>query len=527
MGADGECMPLLREQRGFTLTEVMCASLVLIVGILGTATLGDTANRLSVQADQRSGANSVARRVSEAARGLTTTQLTGATVLSELKIATPTLPDATPGNADWSVNQRGAVYTVAATVCTVDSPADGYSAAAARDATYCTQPIATQPADLQPDDYRRVTIAVSLNGTAIARQFTDMPSGTTSSLPLITDLRMRQPGLSCSTACPAILSTAQTTAVFDATTVNNPSLVDWTIDGRSAVACPPIGVACTGAGDAWTFNWALGTVATDTTSGSRNLGFCVPGDYVLDGSYRVGPQAFDRNGATGGGASLSITVNRCVGGLAPPGLDATGRNGNGPVDIDWQNGPEGDTIGYRVYRETAGAGRRPVCPPVITAGQVTPLDAANECLDVDAPAYSSTPLHYGVYPVDRDSAGVLREGAVSYVNVNSGNRAPNAVTNVMAGRTAGAVTLTWTLPNARDPDSGDSIESLRVYRRTGATLTAPALTSRYDRELTTALCTGTACRWVDPAPLTSATTYWVTSVDTHLRESPFSAGEAT
>ena len=36
------------------------------------------------------------------------------------------------------------------------------------------------------------------------------------------------------------------------------------------------------------FTWGLGTVAKDTTSGSINLGKCIAGSYVYDGTYQVG-----------------------------------------------------------------------------------------------------------------------------------------------------------------------------------------------------------------------------------------------
>jgi hypothetical protein len=336
---------------------------------------------------------------------------------------------------------------------------------------------------------------------------------------------MRQGAGTCTTTCTAITSQAQTVAIFDATTANNPATVSWSVDGRPAATCPPATSGCTGSGNAWTFNWALGTVPKDTTSGSVNLGFCVPGAYVLDGVYQVGLQAFDGSAASGGAASLSIAVNRCPG-LAPPGLDATGRNVSGPVDVDWESSSEGDIVGYRVYRGTSNTSRTPVCPPVISAGQVTALDAATECLDASAPSYVASTLYYGVYSVDRDGSGALREGALAFVNVNTGNKPPIVANGMAAAKdAAGAVTLTWTVPNTQDPDTGDSIRSFRVYRRSGATTTSPALTDRYDRDLLTALCTGSTCQWKDPAPQAAVTAYWLTSVDTHLRESGYTPGK--
>ena len=88
---------------GFTLTEVMVAAVVLVVGVLGLATLADVANQMASKANDRSGATSLARRVAESARSLTTGQLTSAGVLAAVKAATPSLPDSNPADAAWTV----------------------------------------------------------------------------------------------------------------------------------------------------------------------------------------------------------------------------------------------------------------------------------------------------------------------------------------------------------------------------------------------------------------------------------------
>jgi prepilin-type N-terminal cleavage/methylation domain-containing protein len=519
------------EEDGFTLPEVLAAMLILLGGLLGVAMLSDVANRVAKEADGRAGATNIARRVTEAARSLTTTQLTPASLLEELKAAAPNLPDTTPDDAAWTVTQRGRVYVINASVCLMDDPIDGYAAASARDSSYCTQPAATNPADLQPDDYRRVYITVTNDKKSREsdRQVSNVSSGAASSLPLIIDLKMRQGGTSCSTTCLAISSQTQTTAVFDAKTANGPASVSWMVDGRTTASCPPTSAGCTGSGNAWAFTWQLGTPAKDTSNTSPNLGMCINGNYTLDGVYQVGLQAFDRNGATGGAASLSIPVNRCAA-LPPRGFEATGRNAGytGPIDVSWEENSEGDLVGYRVYRGTSTGARTAVCPPVISGGQVLPIDKANECTDMSPPAYSSSPFYYGVYAVDRDTTGALREGAVAYYNVNTGNQAPSAPANTSftaVKNSLGAVTLTWSMPTAQDPDNGDRIDSFRIYRRAGTTGGAATLANRYDHELKGAVCTGNTCKWVDPAPQALTQTYWVTSVDTNLRESVQTTGK--
>ncbi len=340
---------------------------------------------------------------------------------------------------------------------------------------------------------------------------------------------MRQGAGSCSTACLPITSATQTSATFDAKTQNSPATISWMIDGRTVSSCPPTNSGCTGSGNAWAYTWPLGTPARDTTTGSPNLNMCTYGNYTLDGVYQVGPQAFDRNGAGGGAASLSILVNRCAP-LAPRGFLATGRNSGytGPVDVSWEENSEGDLIGYRVYKGTSATQRTPVCPSTASAPPI-PLDSPNECTDTAPPAFSTTAFYYGVYAVDRDANGHLREGAVAYYNVNNGNRAPNAPANSSFSATRnsfGAITLTWTMPATQDPDGGDKIGSFRIYRRSGSAGGSAALADRYDRENTAAVCNGSTCTWTDPAPPALTHTYWVTSVDTRLRESAQTTGRS-
>lgn len=512
--------------------------MILVVGVLGVATLADVANRTSALADDRSRSTGIARRVAEAARSLTTTELTAAELLPALMAASPGLPDSTPADASqWTTTQRGSEYLISVGVCTVDDAGDGYAPPAARDSTYCAQPAATTPADLEPDDYRRVTLSVSnrRRPTESVRQFTDVSSGASSSLPLVTGLRMRQGGSTCATSC-TITDPAQSQAVFDATTTNTPYSIEWLIDGRPKASCPPTTTTCSGSGNDWTFSWNLAPIQTETVA--PNVGYCrdpnVPGAtwFQLDGVYQVGVRGYDRTFSSGGAASLTTVLNRCPGGVPPQGLNATGRDTGGPVDVEWRGNQEGDVIGYRVFRSTSDSLRTPVCPPTISDGEYVDLSAAKECLDTNAPDDASRPLYYGVHALDRDPVtGVIREGAVSVLDVNSANQAPNAIVvdSLTATRSATGTTLNWSIPalDQQDPDhrtSSDRHASFRVYRRSGETTSSPGLADRYDRELISSVCSSTSCTWIDTAPLDTASAYWIRAVDDHLRESAFSAG---
>jgi hypothetical protein len=143
------------------------------------------------------------------------------------------------------------------------------------------------------------------------------------------------------------------------------------------------------------------------------------------------------------------------------------------------------------------------------------------CTDASPPSYNGSPLYYGVVALDRDSAGVLREGALSYYNVNNGNKPPNTPTAFALTATAQGPKLTWTLPATLDPDAGDTIDSFRIYRKAGVVAGTPALTDRYDYEALAADCTGTSCSYTDTGAGATTHTYWITAVDTRLREGTF------
>jgi hypothetical protein len=97
--------------------------------------------------------------------------------------------------------------------------------------------------------------------------------------------------------------------------------------------------------------------------------------------------------------------------------------------------------------------------------------------------------------------------------------------------------VSWNIPPAPlDPDSGDTIESFRVYRR-AATVPAGTPWTTADRigavgyDSAAAFCggsstAGAACGFTDAATGEATHQYMVTSVDSHLRESVYIASGA-
>ena len=303
---------------------------------------------------------------------------------------------------------------------------------------------------------------------------------------------------------------------FSATTTNKPGSVTWLIDGTPHETCPPATTTCTGSANSWSFTWALPAPTIDTSTSSPNLNKCVAptgtAQYVFDGTYQVGALPLDPSGQAGTAASTPVTINRCTP-IQPPNFNATGRDNlqTGPVDVQWDANPEGDVVGYKVFRGTSTASMTtPVCPSGSTD---PPIDDLRSCIDLSPPAYTGSALYYGVYAYDQSPTGAVRQGALASAEVNlAHNAAPKAPANLAAVASGGAVTVSWKIPAAPlDPDSGDTIESFRVYRRAA---TVPAGTA-----WTTADRIGPAGYDADTGGVTHQ--YMVTSVDSHLRESVY------
>src|SRR5688500_5563317 len=107
-----------RSESGFTLIEVLVASVVLIVGVLSALLLLDTANGATVTTRSREAATNLTRELTEATRGLPYAQISESSLPGLLQ-AQPGLEDSTAGG-EYTIRRRGFTYTITTRSCIVD-----------------------------------------------------------------------------------------------------------------------------------------------------------------------------------------------------------------------------------------------------------------------------------------------------------------------------------------------------------------------------------------------------------------------
>jgi type II secretory pathway pseudopilin PulG len=462
-----------RSETGFTLVEVMVAIAVLMVGVLGTVSMVDAANQTTSANNQRETATSLAREIVESVRTVPYPTIAGGGLAAAVQGQSGLADDDAAGG--WQIERRGTTFTIAVTACAFDDPRDGTGT---HGPSFCSDVGAAGTADASADDYSRVKVTVTWS-TASGRGTVEQPTLVTSDY--------RGPRVTAVTPTTTLPLTDGTPTIysgisqgFSATTAPAASRVEWFVDGKS------MGNAA-GSGTSWSFGWPLGT-ACSTTPGT-----------VRDGQYEIGAKGFDSAGQSGGPFYLTVLVNRCTP-QAPTGLQG-GRNGAGKVELQWDASPEGDIVGYYVYR-VVGTATPTTASQISGSSPCAGLLTEPECIDND-PSSSST-LTYNVRAVDKSSSGQERVSpASSNLSVTTNNRPPAVPTLYNASTYA---TLGW-LPTT-DPDSGDSVDFYRVYRD-GA---------RHD----VVDNSGSYLLWDEPEPDGATHEYRITAVDTRLRESALS-----
>jgi Tfp pilus assembly protein PilV len=475
----------LRSQDGLSLIEVIVAATVLVIGILGTLVLMDSANATTSKTRAREGGVNLTRELVEAARSVPYANVSPGSITSQIQ-GQPGLADAGVG-AGWTIRRRSITYTVTATTCTMDDARDGGGTHSA--GGFCADSVAqntpdatTGNTDKSPEDYKRVRVQASwVQGrrTVEAHQTTIINNPGSAGGPAVRTLT-----LNGSASPPAI--TGGTSLNFVLTTSSVPTSIHWLLDGADQA---PVAVG----GLSSNFDWNIGAAGT---GGNPD-----PAGSAVDGTYVVSAEAFDMYDIAGPAKSLTVTLNRS----APDKVEglAGGRNGS-VVDLEWLEVGERDIVGYQVFRKVGGTEVAiPSCP----------MSTNTSCVDTSPPPASDGNVEYVAYAYDLDNAGLQRKGPVAsdVLQVKPDNNPPFAPLLFTATHNAdGTTTLTWTRPVPADPD-GDSIDFYRIYRD-GTTIA-----DRYSRWDNPNL----AVTFVDAATDNQPHCYWVTAVDRYFAESPF------
>jgi prepilin-type N-terminal cleavage/methylation domain-containing protein len=466
---------LLRADRGFTLIEVTVAATLLVVGVLGTLTLLDGANRATSRTKTREAGINLAREAIEAVRAVPYPDLLPSTIDGELK-AQPGLSDSSAA-AGWQVVRRGRTFTLIPSVCSVDDgtvTADGYGDHTG--GTFCSDSTTTGTTDSNPDDYKRVKIDVTWKDkgvTRTARQEAVINNPGSAFAPAVKTLT--------STPVTPITSSATASVGFSATTSSKAQRFTWGIDNVEQGT----GSATSSAGTGWTFNWNISSVS--------------------DGTYLVNAQAYDQFGETGAGRVLTMQLNRFAP-ATPTGLTGGPNVHFSVAEFEWNPNPERDVVGYRLYRMSPLAVLPSTSDTLVCTTSVD--DAApTSCRDSSPP--SGNYRYYVVALAPARTGGGLEESArpvlAGTLLLGSSNAAPTEPGSVSITSTTDGNKLTWTAGS----DSDGTIRYYRVYRDDGS------IAGRLDRTASGAVLTLT-----DPAG-GSGHKYWVTAVDNQLAESPF------
>lgn len=554
----------LRAQAGFTLIEVMVATMVLIVGLLALLGMVIVANKATQTNRVRQEATNVAREVIENVRALSYTQLA-----TPASIASALLPQLTcPAGAGsscgatlsgstlkvWrssSVGGGGAggyAFNVTFTTCSMDDPSDGYgnhSAPPASGGSWCPDVAPSGTTDPNPDDYKRVSAIVTPTGNGGAA--TVYPVQQTVD---IYAKPVNGPAVSCLTIvsgpCPgqnqSMTTLGITSMTFNVTTTNLAQKIQWLVNGNTPGTQDPTGAngTYTPGGLTSSFTW---DIPTATVGGTL---------YTIDGTYSISAIAYDANGNSGTRSTLQVSVNEHPV-LAPAtivaGFDGKINSGTlgvqGGVDIQWVPSVDQDVLYYNVYHQVTAGGVRTTtqaCSDVtgtsctdtspLTIGAAPIWPTATVCGN-PRQSYTTTNL-YWVVGVDRYPDGTLRDpntntpGATAFQtppeDANVCDHPPNPPSNLGYALSGGSLNLSWAAPAAPvDPDTadGDTISSWRLYRWPATQGATPPLTVANRLQLIGAGGSPFVTTATDqsPDPGGAPQDYCVTSVDEQLNES--------
>jgi Tfp pilus assembly protein PilV len=418
-------LPALRSHDGFTLVELMAAALVLVVGMLSILTVLHSGIEKTTLSQQRVAANNLARELTETARTADYDTLTPSGAATALQAANVQLASESP--SEWTVKRGSTTYTIEATACTFDDPADDLQASPAV-GNRCANNPGGAAGDANGDDFRRLAFDVSWidlshNQKYVHTQTTLVANPAGGIGPRIVSF-----------PDAAAVGPGATTATFTVNTTYAAS-VHWNADDGTSEGDATPNASRT----VWTITWPLKAVGA---AGA-----------ILDGTYFVTAQALDDRGIAGDSKLATVTINRSAP-FAPTGFNGGHDTRSGDwVDLVWQLNPERDIVGYQVFWAGAdgivgNANDVRVCPSP-AAGATYLGKAVSSCQDLTPPNGAAK---YYIQALDSTQTGARTELSIPAPGPRPGAPASLGV----AG--AEAPTLSWTAP------ASGTVKFYRIYR---------------------------------------------------------------
>ena len=462
----------MRAEAGFTIVETLVATLLVSVGLATVFTTLNVSTHVSADVRAREGGVTLARQITEDARSIPFSQITGVTIVAQLQ-AMPGLASTSSGST-WTIVRNGFTYTVTASVTTLTDPKDASGAIDIKEVT----------ATVNWTTYQGRTHTVT-ETTSLSRAGQD-PGLTASNLALAA-AQQGVAGISGTATAPVVTSTGITSLQFQVTAPTGTTAIVWTLRGAKV---PAWNGSAPGSGTTWTSaGWSLSGVS--------------------DGTYIVGAQAEDANGVDGPSVTIPVRLIRSV--PSAPSVTGYGFNGNLMVggtsttagDFEWNANPELNVVGYRIYNpsntlicQTSTPAFSPNC------GSSAWCSSPTACVDLNPPSTSASNLTYKVKALYYDANNNLQEGTAASVTLASGTPVPPppppSVSLSVQLQPDDTAIVTWS-----PPSGGTTVSFYRIYRG------GDNYGDRYD-ELAASSCS-TTCSYHDENR-SSANTYYVSSV---------------
>jgi type IV pilus assembly protein PilV len=290
----------LADERGFTLIEVLVATLLLSVGLVGMFSMIDLATRTSNVDRLRQTEVNTARQALESARNLSYSSLSGGSAIASSLASSLggtasgstvalTRTAYTNGTSAATSNSNNYSLTLTFSACSLDDPADGYgdhSSAPASGGSWCPDVAASGTTDSAPDDMKRVSVTVtdsSVRNDPGVEQATLIYNASTGNPPAVTCLTTTSG--SCPGSAISVDHTVTSSLTFYVTTTSTPSKIEWFVKGSL-----PTGVT-----DPYT-----------VSSTSSSFSWSVPS---TPGIYTITAEALDSSGNAGTSMSVVVTVS--------------------------------------------------------------------------------------------------------------------------------------------------------------------------------------------------------------------------